>query len=919
MKSTLIIEGARQNNLKNVNLTIPHDTLTVITGLSGSGKSSLAFDTIFAEGQWRFIESLSTYARLFIEKIDRPLVDAIRNVRPAVALEQRNPVKTSRSTVGTVTENYDYLRLLYARVGRLFCPRCGSEVKRYHPAAVAEELLHEHAGKRVYVLFPVAVPDGELQAVVEGLLAKGFVRVKIGEEIVESGQVPAVIKEVREIHVVLDRLMIKAEERARLAESIEAAFREGAGEALIDVVGERIIPYSQALRCTTCGSRFEPPKPLLFSFNHPTGACKECNGFGNILQYDEDLIVPDKSLSLEEGAIEPWTKPAYRWWMRQLLSGARAGGVNTKKPYGDLSQKDKDRLFRGTGDFYGINDFFEELKGKRYKLHVRVFLSRYRRAVRCPACGGARLRQDALNYKIGGRNIAEVSALPAEELARWLKNLTLGEFEKQAALEILRQINLKLSFFLRVGLGYLTLDRQTRTLSGGEAQRVNLSNQLSSKLTGTLYVLDEPSIGLHPRDTGRLAEIVRELSGAGNTAVVVEHDRTLIEAADYVVEMGPGAGERGGRVVFAGPKPDFLKSSCVTAQYLQGRKTIPVPPRRRKTDGKVIEIKGAAEHNLRNVDVSIPLRTFTCVTGVSGSGKSTLVQDTLYRALARAFKTAPEESERPGSYRALSGFEHVKGVKLIDQEPIGKSPRSNPVTYVKAFDHIRRIFSGLPDAKKLRFSAGHFSFNLPGGRCEACQGSGFQRIEMYFFEDLLVTCDECGGRRYKPQILRVRHKGRNIAQVLEMTVMEAIQVFSDHPPLRTKLQTLADVGLGYLRLGQPAPTLSGGESQRLKISHELGNWKAHDYLYILDEPTTGLHFDDIKNLLQVLNALVDAGNTVVVVEHNLDVIKTADWIIDLGPEGGEGGGRVVAQGTPEDVAQTKGSHTGRFLREYLHA
>ena len=916
MGSDLIIEGARQNNLKHISLTIPHDRVTVITGLSGSGKSSLAFDTIFAEGQWRYLESLSAYARMFIEKVDRPHVDAVRNIRPAIALEQRNPVKTSRSTVGTITEIYDYLRLLYAKIGRLICPDCGKEVKRSYPAGVAEEILRDHAGKKIHILFPVPVPEGGLQAVLNDLLSRGFVRVKVGDGIVESAALPATSQSTAgEVLALLDRIVVKPEERSRLTESLETAFAEGRGEAVVEVLDQGVLRYSRALRCMHCGStNFEPPQPLLFSFNHPVGACKECNGFGNILTYDEALVVPDRSLSLEQGAIEPWTKPSNRWWMRQMLAGAKREGISVKRPYQELAQQEKDRIFTATDEFSGVKSFFEELEKKRYKLHVRVFLSRYRRPSPCRSCSGARLRKEALSYKIAGVDIAQASAMPIEKLRQWFGDLALTDFEEQAAREILRQIDMKISFFLRVGLGYLTLDRQTRTLSGGEAQRANLSNQLASKLTGTLYVLDEPSIGLHPRDTGMLAAIVGELGRAGNTVVIVEHDRTLIEAADHLVELGPGAGERGGRIIFNGPKAEFAKSSCLTARYLRGAESIPVPARRRRQERKFLEITGATEHNLKDIDVRIPLRTLTCVTGVSGSGKSTLVEDTLYRALAQAFKM---EAGKPGALRGLSGTSDIKGVRLIDQEPIGKSPRSNPVTYIKAFDTIRKIFASLADAKKRGFTQSHFSFNLPGGRCEACEGSGYQRIEMYFFEDLLITCDHCGGKRYKPQVLGVRYQGRSIADVLEMTVAEAAGFFGDQSVLAEKFQSLMNVGLGYLRLGQPATTFSGGESQRIKIAHELGSSRVRDMVYILDEPTTGLHFEDIRKLVEVLNNLVEAGNSVVVVEHNLDVIKSADWVIDLGPDGGENGGHIVAQGTPEEVAEAGGSHTGRYLREYL--
>jgi excinuclease ABC subunit A len=914
MKSELIIQGARQNNLKNISLRIPHDAVTVVTGVSGSGKSSLAFDTVFAEGQWRYIESLSTYAQMFLEKLDRPDVDEIRNVRPAVALEQRNPVRTSRSTVGTVSEIYDYLRLLFAKIGKIVCPKCGSEAKRSNPSSIADDLLARFPEKRIYVLFRVPVPPSGPGAPVMELRSKGFGRIKQGEAILDITAVDPESKGLSELIVLLDRLVVRKGARARLTESLETALREGKGEVLVEVLGEQIVRFSQALACPSCGALFEPPRPVLFSFNHPVGACKECNGFGNVLRYDENLIVPDKFLSLKEGAVDPWSKPSYQWWMRRMLSGAKRARIDIDAPYRDLSRTDRELLFKGTKDFHGIDDFFEHLQGKRYKLHVRVFLSRYRSAATCPLCKGTRLKPEAFGIRVGGLDISRVSAMPVAELAKWFHDLSLTQFERQAAKEILRQIEMKLSFFLRVGLGYLSIDRQTRTLSGGEAQRVNLSNQLALRLTGTLYVLDEPSIGLHPRDTARLAGIIRELAAADNTVLMVEHDEALIRSADHVIEMGPGAGERGGRVVFAGPKQDFLKSSCLTARYLSGRETIPVPVTRRKEQRKFLEIRSASENNLKGIDVRIPLRTLTCVTGVSGSGKSTLVQDTLYRALALRFALG---SGKPGKYGELAGLEHIKGVRLIDQEPIGKTPRSNPVTYVKAFDLIRKFFAGLADARRKKLTPGHFSFNVAGGRCPACEGAGVQKIEMYFFEDMFVTCDQCGGRRYKREVLSVLYKGRNIADVLGMTVNEGLAFFEGHPRIRNKLRSLADVGLGYLRLGQPATTLSGGESQRLKISHELGDWKLHDMVYILDEPTTGLHRDDVKKLLAVLDALVNAGNSVIVVEHNLDVIKTADWVIDLGPEGGAEGGRIMAQGTPEEVAAIEESYTGRYLRECL--
>ncbi len=914
MKSELIIEGARQNNLKNVSLRIPHDAVTVVTGLSGSGKSSLAFDTVFAEGQWRYIESLSTYAQMFLEKLDRPDVDDLRNVRPAIALEQRNPVRTSRSTVGTVSEIYDHLRLLFAKIGKIVCPNDGTEVRRSHPSSIADLLLRDHPEKRIYILFRLPVPAGGLGALLMELQSKGFGRIRLDAEIVETAGVDPSRTDLTELHVLLDRLVVSEGSRPRLVEDLETAFSESNGEALVEIPEGETLRFSRALRCSACGTTYEPPQPLLFSFNHPVGACKECNGFGNILRYDKDLIVPDKFLSLKEGAIEPWTKASSRWWMRQMLAGAKRAGIDTSAPWQDLPKAQREMLFTGTEHFEGIDAFFEYLRGKRYKLHVRVFLSRYRSAETCPVCQGARLRSEALNVKVGGLDIARVSAMPIEELVKWFHRLDLTEFDRQATKEVLRQLEVKLSYFLRVGLGYLTIDRQTRTLSGGEAQRVNLSNQLAQRLTGTLYVLDEPSIGLHARDTDRLSEIIGELSAAGNTVLMVEHDPALIRSSDYVVEMGPGAGERGGRVVFAGPKRKFLKSSCLTAEYLSGERAVPVPPRRRKQERAFLEVRSASENNLKAIDVRIPLRTLTCITGVSGSGKSTLVQDTLYRALARQFALS---FEHPGTHRGLAGTEHVKGVRLIDQESIGKTPRSNPVTYIKAFDLIRKFFAGLPDAKRRKFGPGHFSFNVAGGRCAACDGAGVQKVEMYFFEDMFVTCDECGGNRYKSEVLKVRHKGRNVSDVLRMTVNESIMFFEGHPHIQDRLRSLAEVGLGYLRLGQPATTLSGGESQRLKICHELGGRRLHDIVYILDEPTTGLHMDDVKKLLDVLNELVTAGNTVIVVEHNLDVIKAADWIIDLGPEGGDAGGRIVAEGTPEDVAGIEGSYTGKYLRQYL--
>jgi excinuclease ABC subunit A len=910
----LRIEGARQNNLKNVALALPHDRVTVITGVSGSGKSSLAFDTLFAEGQWRYIESLSAYARMFLERLDRPDVDRISHIRPAIAIEQKNPVRTARSTVGTATELYDYLRLLYAKIGRVHCPRCGSEARSHSAESVADGLLAQFPGERALLCFPLPLtPDADLRELFSRLIQRGFARVMVNGSVVElTGAPPAALGGAGEISVVLDRVLLTAERRSRITESLETAFREGGGRVEVEVAG-KIRSFGQEFRCHGCGIRLERPQPLLFSFNHPLGACPECKGFGNILRYDETLVVPDPTKSLAEGAVEPWTHPSGKWYQKELLKAAKRQGVELHRPYAELSAEARRWVYDGDDRFTGIQGFFEEVESYRYKLHVRVFLSRYRSQAPCPACRGARLKPEALTVRVGGLTIAELTAKTVEDTARFFQELALSAWEEAVAREILKQLHAKVGFLLRVGLGYLTLSRQTRTLSGGEAQRINLANQLGSQLVGTLYVLDEPSIGLHARDTARLAELCRELAYAGNTVVIVEHDRSFIEAADYLVELGPGSGERGGEVVFAGTRDEFLKDArSLTARYLTGRDSIPLPITRRE-GRRYLTLVGAREHNLKGITVKIPLGTLTCVTGVSGSGKSTLVHDTLYRAVARAFKA---EFTPPGAYDALLGLEHLNGVRLIDQQPIGRTPRSNPVTYIKAFDEIRKLYASLPKATVLGLSPGAFSFNVPGGRCEGCQGDGFQKLEMYFFENVYVTCQECQGRRYRQEVLQVTYKGNDVSQVLEMTVDEAVEFFATQPILVRRLRVLQEVGLGYLRLGQPATTLSGGEAQRLKIAAELGVRLTSDVLYILDEPTTGLHLDDIKKLLAVLTRLVDAGNTVLVVEHHLDVIKTADWIIDLGPEGGAAGGEIVAEGTPEQVAQTS-SYTGKFLREVL--
>ncbi|MDP3112563.1 MAG: excinuclease ABC subunit UvrA [Thermodesulfovibrionales bacterium] len=947
----LIIEGARQNNLKNITLRLPHDKVIAVTGVSGSGKSSLAFDTIFAEGQWRFIESLSTYARLFLEKLDRPDVDAIHNIRPAIALEQKNPVKGSRSTVGTLTEIYDLLRVLYSKISTPFCPQCGNEIRKWDPSQVKEELIEKYTGKKAIIIFASEEP-------VEALKQRGFHRAWVNGEITElsavSGQLSAELINTKNppipplpkggeggfFEIVLDRLVIKDE--PRLSDSIEMAWKEGNGKAkviLIDTVhGSQFTVHSFSSEnvCDNCNIELPEPSPLLFSFNHPIGACPECKGFGNTLIYDEDLIIPDKHLSLAEGAIAIWEKPIAKWWKKQMIAKAKKSAIDIKKPYIELSQAEKEKIFKGAPDFYGIDDFFGELETKRYKLHVRVFLSRHRRPVTCPSCNGKRLGKEALSYKISELDIAEVCDLPVSGLIKFFRDADISSFQRNLAKELLRQINLKLQFLNRVGLDYLGLNRQGKTLSGGEYQRVNLSNQLSSLLTGTLYVLDEPTVGLHPRDTERIAKIMAELSGLGNTIIVVEHDRDIINSADWIVELGPGGGHQGGEVVFSGPKDKFLKADTLTAKYITGVEKVEHQTRDRisgagSRNKRKLILYGAEGNNLKSVDLKIPVETLTTVTGVSGSGKSSLVVETLYGALARHFKLGPEF---PLPYKTIEGMEYIRNVKLIDQTPTGKSPRSNAVTYLKIFDPIRKIFSEQHEAKAYGYTPGFFSFNVTGGRCEACKGEGYQKMEMYFFEDLYIKCEECNGKRYKPEALRVAYHGKNINDVLSMTVDEAADFFSDVPQIQGKFSLMKDIGLGYIRIGQPATTFSGGEAQRLKICAELSqiagvrkqragisktktpNSKP-GCLYILDEPTVGLHFSDVKALLNILQRLVDAGNSVLVIEHNLDVIQASDWIIDLGPEGGDKGGRIIFEGTPEQIIKARESYTGRYLKESL--
>ncbi|MEW6569871.1 MAG: excinuclease ABC subunit UvrA [Nitrospirota bacterium] len=915
----LIILGARQNNLRNIDLDLPHNKVIAVTGVSGSGKSSLAFDTIFAEGQWRFIESLSTYARLFLEKLDRPDVDEIRNIRPAIALEQKNPVRGSRSTVGTLTEVYDYLRLLYSKIATPYCPVCGKEIVMWDTSRVISELLTRYPGGRAIITF-------ESKHSLDELKKKGFHRAWVNEEVVDTDSLRLMPSPVE---IVLDRLILRDE--PRLSDSIEMAWREGEGRIKVIIVTPDKSPHFTTLifssenMCEECNTELPKPYPLLFSFNHPVGACPDCKGFGNILKYDEDLVVPDKSLSILQGAIDPWNKPAYRWWKQQMVKNAEKEGIDIRKPYFELSEREKSLLYKGGERFYGIDDFFEEMEGRRYKLHIRVFLSRYRRPVTCATCKGKRLRSESLAYKISGLDISELTGMPVSDTIKFFEEFDIPPFKREMAKEVLRQTQLRLGFIRRVGLDYLTLNRDGRTLSGGEYQRVNLSNQLSSFLTGTLYVLDEPTVGLHARDTEIISEIMAELSGHGNTIIVVEHDRKIIESAEWIVEMGPGGGHQGGEIVASVPKDEFLRMDTLTARYINGIERLDIPfVVKRRPEGQKLILYGARGNNLKYVNLEIPLGTMIAVTGVSGSGKSSLVVETLYGILAREFKM---QFDFPLPYEKIEGIQNINGVKLISQSPIGRSPRSNPVTYLKIFDQIRKLFSEQLEAKAHGYTPGFFSFNVSGGRCEACKGAGYQRLEMYFFEDLYMKCEECNGTRYKPEALRVSYRGKNIHEVLNMTVDEAIGHFEDTQGVKNKLLLMKDIGLGYLRLGQPATTLSGGEAQRLKICAELINaplastgfpvrHQPKGYLYILDEPTIGLHFRDIRALLAILRRLVDAGNTVLLIEHNLDVIGASDWIIDLGPEGGDKGGRIIFEGTPDTIMEEKESYTGRYLKEY---
>jgi excinuclease ABC subunit A len=934
------VRGARVHNLKNISVSIPLDKLTVVTGVSGSGKSSLAFDTLYAEGQRRYVESLSAYARQFLERMDKPDVDEILRIAPAIAIRQKNATKNPRSTVATQTEIYDYLRLLFARAGQTYCHLCGREVKKDSPESAADDILAELAeGTRFYVLFPIQEGDIAIsergaraksktkakkaaeksdlssQAYLMSLLQQGFSRLfRNGETIELARPEDYTFDDFDETYVLIDRLKTDPDIRQRLVDSLETCFREGHAAVVETTDGTRL-KFSDSFICKFDGTRYEEPEPTLFSFNSPFGACPTCQGFGNTIGIDYGLVIPNPLLSLKDGAIEPFTRPTHAWAMRELTKYCQAASISMTKPFADLEDYQQNCIIYGDEGWRGLKGFFKFLETKKYKLHVRVFLAKYRGYTKCPDCEGQRLRQEARDVKIGMRSLPDIVDLSIADAHEFFEKLELSEERAKIAEKVLLEIRRRLKFLVDVGLDYLTLGRLAATLSGGEAQRIQLATNLGSLLVGTLYVLDEPSIGLHPRDNSRLIKILEDLRDIGNTVIVVEHDEETMRAADHIIDIGVHAGEHGGELVYEGDYAGLLKNDVsLTAKYLRGDAEIKIPKQRRKATKRSIEIVGAREHNLKDVSVKIPLDMLVCVTGVSGSGKSTLVHDVLYAGLK---KMRGEWNAAVGFFKDIKGAEHVDDIILVDQSPIGRTPRSNPVTYIKAYDAIREIFASTNAAKTKGFNASHFSFNVPGGRCEICQGSGVVTIEMQFLADVELTCEDCRGTRFRQEVLDVKYKGRNIHEVLNMTVREAITFFKDVAKIVSRLKVLDAVGLGYLRLGQSATTLSGGEAQRVKLASHLAQKTTAKTLFIFDEPTTGLHFDDINKLLTAFRALIDSGGSLLVIEHNMDVIKTADHVIDLGPEGGIGGGEIVAVGTPEKVAKVEGSFTGRYLKEAL--
>jgi excinuclease ABC subunit A len=936
-KDRIIIKGARSHNLKNIDVEIPRDKLVVITGLSGSGKSSLAFDTIYAEGQRRYVESLSAYARQFLGQMDKPDVDYIEGLSPAISIDQKTTSKNPRSTVGTVTEIYDYLRLLFARIGRVHCYKCGQPITQQTVEQIVDKLMTYPEGTRLQVLAPlVRGRKGEYQKLFEQIRKDGYVRVRVDGEAHEAGEEIKLEKNKKHtIEVVVDRIIIRPGLEKRLADSLETALNLTGGIVTADVMGQEEILFSEKFACVECGINFEEITPRMFSFNNPYGACPECSGLGIKMEIDPDLVVTDVNKSLAEGAIVPWSKGTATWYKGMLESVAKQFNVPLTTPFGKLTPEVQKLILYGTGNekirfsyynnrgdlrvfdtvYEGVIPNLERRFRETQSEYARREIESYMSSNSCPHCKGARLREETLAVTIQGKNIWEVTCLSVGEALAFFRSLQLTEREEFIARQILKEIRERLGFLVNVGLDYVTLQRSAGTLSGGEAQRIRLATQIGSSLVGVLYILDEPSIGLHQRDNSRLIRTLQSLRDLGNTVLVVEHDEETMYAADHIIDIGPGAGVHGGEIVAQGTVEEIKQvEGSVTGAYLSGRRSIPVPPLRRQPNGKWLVVKGAREHNLKNIEAAIPLNVFTCVTGVSGSGKSTLVNEILYKALAHELNGARAKG---GAHEAISGLEHLEKVINIDQSPIGRTPRSNPATYTGVFDGIREVFAQTTEARVRGYRIGRFSFNVRGGRCEACSGDGIIKIEMHFLPDVYVPCEVCKGKRYNRETLEVKYKGKSIAQVLEMTVDEGAEFFQNHPKIYRKLKTMQDVGLGYIRLGQPATTLSGGEAQRVKLATELSRRSNGKTLYILDEPTTGLHIADIHKLLRVLERLVDNGDTVLVIEHNLDVIKTADYCLDLGPEGGEKGGQVIATGTPEEISRNKDSYTGQYLRKVL--
>ncbi len=940
----ITIKGAREHNLKNVSLTLPREKLVVITGLSGSGKSSLAFDTIYAEGQRRYVESLSAYARQFLQLMEKPDIDYIEGLSPAISIEQKTSSKNPRSTVGTVTEVYDYLRLLYARVGHVFCYGCGRQIASQTVQQITDQMQSIPEGRKVMILAPIVNGrKGEFKNDLLDLQKKGFVRARIDGEVHQLEESVQLNKKLKHsIEAVVDRLIIKSNMGKRLAESIETALQLGSGSLVVSILAsgksgkDEELLFSERFACSYCGISYPELEPRLFSFNNPTGACFKCDGLGNKMEIDPDLVVPDTSLSIRDGAIHPWQKKTSINFHQMVEALAQNFKFKLSTPFKKIPEETRNILLYGAGD--QAVEYFYEKSGRRQtytgtydgiipalerRYHEtesssqRDEIARYMRALPCPACNGTRLKKEAVSVQVHNKNIVELTGLSIGALGQFFDELKFTEQEYSIARRIVKEIKERLRFLVDVGLDYLTLNRTSATLSGGEGQRIRLATQIGSSLMGVLYVLDEPSIGLHQRDNDRLLGTLTKLRDLGNTVIVVEHDESTITAADYVVDLGLGAGIHGGEVIFAGtPKALMKHKTSLTAQYLSGRKKIPVPKKRRQGNGHFLEIKGAQHNNLKNIDVSIPLECLTCITGVSGSGKSTLTIDILYKALASHFWGA---MDKPGAFKKIKGIHHLDKVIDIDQSPIGRTPRSNPATYTGLFTLIRDLFSEVPESRLRGYRPGRFSFNVKGGRCEACQGDGLIRVEMHFLPDVFVTCEVCQGKRFNRETLEILYKGKTIADVLEMTTEEAQEFFQNIPALRSKLETITSVGLDYIHLGQPATTLSGGEAQRVKLAKELSKRSTGQTLYILDEPTTGLHFHDIGHLLGVISKLVDAGNSVIIIEHNLDVIKTADYIIDLGPDGGDKGGEVLACGTPEEVVKVKQSYTGQYLKSCLNS